>query len=702
MLHDLVLAATAINGGSFANPGECQRGLRDLWTLDFEIDEIRQTRDELQRAGAVALHRAGWTLTDTTKADLEERAAASAETEDRALAEWRETLQTLRPDLTDHDFKCLCEDLSEWLNRIIVRHGVEAALVLYPEDQRAHTLYKEIDALGTSFLPERGGLVGQLREDALRRFVREAKPVQRAFLANRMNTAFYLTVLTLDPEAREIVQAGSQGRRVYLDTNFLYAVLGAANAIETASAHRLLDLTRGLGIQLAVTPWTVEELHTSIRTAQRNAERLPMKPQFAQVMLAAVGEKGYSAAFWRAFHRTGVRPQDWFDRAAHFEHDLDRLRIDIVDEGCARVDRETALVNEYAALLDRVLGLGRDRHEEVLEHDAKHRILVERLRGNGHLTFSTARFWFLTQDNQLPHFAAEMPDADERAPDLPFCISPSSWVQVVRALTPRTEEFEETVVALLTSPYVGYRPVVDQRTVREVVARIDTLEDASPELAIAVLEDSALVRDISDATDEEVEERVRAAYSTKTRELQEQASAVAAEAAAERSRREAAEGREAATVRDLEAEKRRREGAETDAARERREREALERRLDNKIDETEKAADEAIAAEREKREALEHELARRERLQARNRRIGLGSAIAAASILVPVFLMVFVTAKHAYELGGLAGGSLFLFLLGLRVALGSRWGGEVIAWAFGLVGVLGTIVSVIAILASRK
>lgn len=125
-----------------------------------------------------------------------------------------------------------------------------------------------------------------------------------------MNTAFYLTVLTLDPEAKALAQARAQGRRIYLDTNYLYAVLGKATATEVASAHRLLALTKGLGIQTAVTPWTVEELRKSIQNARRNAERLPMRRDFAKVVLAATGDKGYGAAFWRDFHKTGVRPQD--------------------------------------------------------------------------------------------------------------------------------------------------------------------------------------------------------------------------------------------------------------------------------------------------------------------------------------------------------------------------------------------------------
>jgi hypothetical protein len=107
---------------------------------------------------------------------------------------------------------------------------------------------------------------------------------------------------------------------------------------------------------------------------------------------------------------------------------------------------------------------------------------------------------------------------------LPFCISPSAWIQIIRALTPRTEDFDRTVVDLLTSPFVGYRTAVEPSVVQEVVGRMDHLEDASPEMAIAVLTDTAKVSEIERAVstedEETVEEAVRVAYSTKAREME--------------------------------------------------------------------------------------------------------------------------------------------------------------------------------------
>src|SRR4051812_25024443 len=184
MLQDLLLAAAAINDGRFKGLVECQTGLVDLWGLEFELDELREARDGLIADGRLKSVGSELRLTAEAQVELDERAAASSETEAEALADWREVVRGLRPDVTDADFDCLRSDLGDWLNRVIVRHGVEAALLLYPEDDRAHVLFQKVEALGTEFLPYRTGVVGEVREEALRRFIRQATPAQRAFLAN--------------------------------------------------------------------------------------------------------------------------------------------------------------------------------------------------------------------------------------------------------------------------------------------------------------------------------------------------------------------------------------------------------------------------------------------------------------------------------------------------------------------------------------
>lgn len=696
VLRDLVLAAAVLDGGSFESLAACQEAFRTLWGLEVEIHELRAVGEELVRAGLAETGHAGITLTAETVVAMEQRSAASAAIEQQAFVDWEADVRGVRSDLTDDDVECLREDLAAWLQQIITRHGAEAALMLYPEEPRAHRLFDEIDALGTGFLPTRAGCAGEVRDEALRLFVHKPGPAQRQFLANRLNTAFYLTVLTLDPEARKLAQESVEGRRLYLDTNFLYALLGVANVREVTAAHRLLELTKGLGYQLAVTPWTVNELHESIKRARHGVEQLPVNPQIAELMVQVSGEKGYSLDFWRTFRELGTTAQDYFDRVAHFEYEFPQLGIEIVDESCAKIDAQEQLVDDYAALLDRVLAY--PRHEDVLRHDAKHRLLVERLRGDGNIRFSSARVWFLTQDTNLPRFAERTPDPDVPAPELPFCITPSAWLQVMRALTPRTEDYEQTVVDLLASPFVGYQRPVDQKAVREVVGRLDDQKDRSPELALAVLQDTALVHDISAARGpQQVAEEVERAYSTKTRELQEQATAAATRAGEEQAKREEAEQLARAYERDRDDERARREGVETDLRREQEARSRDQDELRQAIDAARQESQEAFDDERRKRERLEARLAK-----GRKRRRALSAVgVAIVAAIAAVIMLVLSVVTGTWGTVAVITGALTVISLAARVGLGDKWGAEALSWVGAIAGIIGTVAAIVLALAQK-
>jgi hypothetical protein len=366
-----------------------------------------------------------------------------------------------------------------------------------------------------------------------------------------------------------------------------------------------------------------------------------------------------------------------------------------VDESCAKIDAQDGLIDDYATLLDRILAY--PRHEDVLRHDAKHRLLVERLRGDGNIRFSNARCWFLTQDTYLPRFAERMPDPDEAAPELPFCITPSAWLQVMRALTPRTEDYEQTIVDLLASPFVGYQRPVDQRTVREVVGRMEDQKDRSPELALAVLQDTALVHEITVARPRQVAEEVERAYSTKTRELQEQAAVAASRASEEQAKRERAEQRARDIERDRDNERGRREGLEGDLRREQEARTREQQELRQAIETAKQESQDAIDDERRRREELEARIAH----TARRRRVLAALGAAGVAAIAAILVLVFGVVTGTWGTVAVITGALTVICLAARVGLGDKWGAEALGWVGAIAGILGTVVAIVFALAQK-
>ena len=101
--------------------------------------------------------------------------------------------------------------------------------------------------------------VEEIQEAALAHFLRHPSDPQKQFLGQNLNTAYFLSVLSIDPEAAALVREIASGQVVFLDTNFVYRVLGIQGPRHVRAARTILDTTKGVGYRCCVTPWTVEE-----------------------------------------------------------------------------------------------------------------------------------------------------------------------------------------------------------------------------------------------------------------------------------------------------------------------------------------------------------------------------------------------------------------------------------------------------------
>jgi hypothetical protein len=702
-IHDLVMAAAVVEGDGFSSLQACADAIEMLWHLEVEIDELRSVVDEMVESGEAVRDGARIVLSKDAIAKQNNVAAESEAVEEEAFSDWRLRVLQEVPDLADAEWEALCSDLHAWLGAVISRHGVESALILYPENPKAKEVFDSIEDLGLNFLPSRSGRVRDMRDWAFQQFVRSPTNSQRIYLASLLNTAFYMTVLTLDPSASNLVQEQISGQRVYLDTNFIYALLGlGVTAKETLSAARLIELTHGLGYQLAVTQWTIDELRTSLRAAERRLTRLPLPRQdLAQLMTMRTGENQITKAYWMKYRDSGIQPKDFLEYYSHVEALLGDFQIEVKTEGCVAVSQDQTSINEQLSLLERFMGF-RDKEDVVKEHDVKHRLLIERLRGEGHVTFSNARYWFLTRDTKLPRYA--MATLEDHRVELPFCVATSAWVQIMRAFTPRTEDFDQSLVDLLATPYLRYRtgPGVSPEVVNAVVARIAQYKGATPSLAAEVLADTALTERIAAATsDHERDQQIEDAFVMKAKEFEERAEASErreaelrslsseADAAAKHAReqgRKSLEARrsseaEAATLAQAQAE------ASQVAAEARAKADELERRV-NEQSEEHKAREAELLKQKE---AEERKRSSAERTT-RRALAGLVAFIAVAAALSPVFIASLRTAVGICVAESIAALALCLTIW---LGFGDERGAPALRFIFGFSGIVGLIVSIV-------
>jgi hypothetical protein len=454
--RQLVLAAAFEEEHGFASLAECRDSCTALWGVEIEIDELIPTMKALTAEGRVTRAGGYYALTQGAREEIAAVMEQSAAIEAAALAHWETAITALTAKLDDDDIGTLRADLLTWLHRIIAHYGMEAALILYPEQERAQRFFEEVALLGFQFLPDRDEPLAAVRSTALYLFIREPSSASRVFIANLMTTAYMVAVFTLDPAAEQLVQAVTAGQRLYLNTNVLYSALNLNGPRAYLSTRRALSLSRDLGYELAVTPWTVAEMKESVRHCRHLLAKTALPPRaLADIAANAADEGSFVAAFWRKYRDTGITPQDFCDFHEQVEALLEKMEIKIIDEGCAEVDEDRGAIEKEIVAIERISGSD-TKTEGAKLHDAKHRLLIDRLRGDRERQrFSEAGYWFVTRDGVLiPYGMAE------RAPStLPFAVSLTAWAQIVRGFTARTEDYDQTLVDFLDTPALRPRGV---------------------------------------------------------------------------------------------------------------------------------------------------------------------------------------------------------------------------------------------------
>jgi predicted nucleic acid-binding protein len=518
--EDLVLAALAEADGHVESIARCKEDISTLFGLTLEEVAVAAALGRLVERGAAEKVSDGFRLAEPELTRLKATASQSQEIARVALDEWQDMLAERWP-LTTVELELLEESLRVYLKTVMWRHGVEASLLLYPESQEALALYDELEAEGFDFLPPIENELKEPRDFALSYFLRRPTDAQRAYLAQNLNTAYFLTALSIDPEGARLVQEIAHGQRVYVDTNFVYRLLGVQGPRYVKPAEAILQATLDAGYGICVTPWTIAEFKQSLKNSRDFLTRYPVPPsEYAAIAAEATSHDNFVTAYWRRVRNGPLRISDFVEKYEEVETLLTDREIDIESEGCTTVGQMTEAIKDDMSILEKAVH-GRERHPALIEHDVKHRLLVRRLRKEGVRNFSNAGYWFLTHDTVLPRYDHM---ATRGTGELAFCVSAGSWFQIVDAFRPKTEDPEQSLADMLASPYVRYRRTLSQEAALSIVARVHEYADGSPELAARIMMNSAAVHEIDNAPNEEARhEKIDSAILEAAKRAQEEA-----------------------------------------------------------------------------------------------------------------------------------------------------------------------------------
>lgn len=646
--EDLIVAALAEAGGSLDGVEGCRSAVDSLFTLGLDDVEVGRALNALLKTGAVKREGSAFVLSAGEHARLNAVADESRQIADRAMNDWIGLVKEKFPGLSADEERCLQEDLDDYLRMVVQRHGAEAALLLYPQEDEAQQLYDDLEELGFDFLKKRPSRLHDIRKWALSGFIRSPSDAQRAFLAQNLNTGYFWTVLSIDPDGANLVQEVVKGQRVYLDTNFLFRLLGIQGPGYVPVSEVLLKKTLEAGYEPVVTPWTRDELLHVLDYSKQFLKQHPIPPSdYAALAADATSDDDFVTLYWRRVRNDpGLSIDDFMAYFDEIDIHLKSKGIKISDEGCKAVGQREDEIADQVALLEGVTHSARPRSLRTLQHDVMHRLLIEKRRGDANRTFATAGAWFLTHDSVLPRYdnAARRESRDR----LPFCVSAGSWLQVVEALSPKSGDLDQALADLLASPYVRYRRTLSKESAQAIVARTNVYAEGTPELAARVLMNSAAVDEIEKASSPaDQEEKIDNALIAAAHEVQEEARR--AKDLAESARAEAKASQSSADQQIRDAERQKEEAIE-------RERALREDAVRNESARGERARDDDKARYEERLSLAEREAQRQAAIAERTRRRLLlgGLAVAAVVVFLLIGLVAGLDVAWAYVLGAFA------------------------------------------------
>jgi hypothetical protein len=481
--RQFVLAAAHENGGRFDSCHHCEQLIQERWGVSLEAHEIAKAIDGLQNDDKLMRLATHVELTDVATTEVSRRLLTATELEAGSLAVWEDKIRTSYPALGIAQLGQLREDLISCIHTLITDRGIEAAIVLFPEQARYKHRLEEILALRMNHLPERDPDVAILRRDAIRSFFHFTEPIQRQWFEDLLATSYLMSVLTIEPAAFERVRRLTKGQRIYLDTNILFPLFKLHGEARYSKIKRILTLSRLQGYEVCVAPWTSKEMLNSVRSAREKLKRRKSPPRndaTAELFLSA---------FRRQHRDLGRSFDEFFDFYEQVPYLLELEGVKIVSDQCEAIDHGKERIGEEIPVLERYRQ-GDEKPRAVQEHDVKLRLLIEALRVSKTRPPSNVGYVLLTDDHSLVRYAARKEPGEN-----PFAVLFDDWGRRTRSLRSRSDDYEKTMALILESPALRIPQLLTHEQVMRAISQIRVHEEFTPDINARKLLDEPLADD---------------------------------------------------------------------------------------------------------------------------------------------------------------------------------------------------------------
>jgi hypothetical protein len=522
-------------GQQFESSASIAEYIDTLFGIRIPDVQVQSALDEMA-ASRVLLRPAGtnFVLAHGVRTDLLGRIGDARALEDRVKKKWLEDVVKNHPNLP---IDRMWSTLRIYLSNAFKRHGIQAAALLDPTVETAEDYSKSLSVLLDEAM--KGVFEGKDQEvarQAISDFMADiaSNPERARYITQLADGAFNFYTLEVAPEVTKLLRSKLSSMILFLDTNFLFGILGLHNNLQVEVSHELLRAVKEykLPFDLRYHEETADEIRATILHYGGNLGSQHWSSALSRAAITARSLSGIELKYHEQNARSSIDPKDFLRPYEHFDVLLKDRGIRVYNP---REDRRQACIDLYQDYNKFLVDKHRDKPYKTVYHDATVLDTVRQLRSKAPSSLEAAAL-LITCDYWLFQFDR---DSVRQNKHLACVLLPNVFWQILRPFVPSGTNFEKAFAETFALPEFRVVGSGASKACSKMLALFATYKEIPEETALRMLSNDVLLeRLLATKDDEEFKACVEEAFVHQNVLLIEEKAAIARQLEAERKERE--------------------------------------------------------------------------------------------------------------------------------------------------------------------
>lgn len=533
-VRELVMQVVAVaDSMSLKTTKDIQVAADAYFGIPLELKTVDSALDLLVAEDRIRVELGSLTLSGKEQKNRTDLVAASQELEIAVYDNWQTEIKS-DGTIADIDFGDLRKCMAVYLTRAFRQHGIETAQMLDAASELGKVETESLvhvlnSTISQHFPKERASAARNLVTNFFRNS--DKYPERKKHLIELADGTFSFFTFFIDPAVSARLREGLTKIEFFLDTNYLWGLLGLHDNQYVESSVEFFSLAKRLNLPFSFRyhKETERELFRSVASASDSLRQKVWKASISDTLK----KSAFISGIERKFHeKNAVSKTDVSMFLKPFEN-ISRM----VQEQDIRMDnREVqwgAAVNDLFHEYDEYLQtIEKGKSYEAMEHDMRLLWLARSMRSNSKSPLHAGTL-LLTCDSRLYNFDVHNSRKHGR---WPTAILPNVLLQILRPAIKQTDDFDTMFVKTFSLPEFRSYSKKSSQAVQTMAEILTAVDGWKPAMIEQLLMDEILVKEIAHAkSSHEIVDKLNAAIVERVAVFETELSQIKAELANEKS-----------------------------------------------------------------------------------------------------------------------------------------------------------------------